>query len=444
MILPGWETFDKHETQHRFFHSKARFNVGCAGRRSGKSVLGRRRLIIKGGKFHSHSDGKFWIGAPTREQVKRLHWDKLKEAIPDAWIARSNGKTKRISESDLTVEIENGVEFRCVGLDKPERAEGDAVDWVLLDEVADMKASAWTLSIRPSLSTKGRPGGCDFIGKPRGKGFYFDLYSRAAMLQDWARFHWKASEILPPEEIRQAKADLSEIEYAQEYDADWVNFEGRAYYAFEEEVHACTALEYFPALPLVLAMDFNVQPGTAAVLQEQESKHYDLPTCFAESFTAQIGEVYIPNNSNTRLICRRFLESWGNHPGLLYVHGDATGGARGTAKIAGSDWDIVREELEPVFGDRLRMRVARSNPAEVVRINAMNARILNAYDQARFAIDPLLAPKSVEDFLSVSRLEDGRLDKSDLRFTHLSDGVGYYVHDCFPIVRSTTVYEAFA
>jgi hypothetical protein len=438
MIIKGWEKFNEHKAQHDFMHSKARFNVACGGRRSGKSVIGRRRLILAGGQYHKYTDGRFIIGAPTRDQVKRLHWQQLKEMTPRSWVALRNGKTPKISESDLSIELETGTLFQCLGLDKPERAEGNSIDWVLLDEVADMKASAWTLSIRPSLSTINRPGRCDFVGKPRGKGFYYELYQRAATTADWDRFHWKASEILPASEIKQAKADLSELEYRQEYDADWVSFEGRAYYAYEEDVHATVPLDYDPEAPLILTMDFNVQPGTAAVIQEQETAQYNLPKCFAETATAVIGEVYIPNNSNTRLVCRRFVETWGNHRGLVYVYGDATGGARGTAKVDGSDWQLARQELSPVFGDRLRFRIKKGNPLETVRLNAMNARILNANDKARFLVDPQNAPFVSNDFVSVTRLTDGRLDKgSDPRITHLSDGIGYYIESKFPLAKRT-------
>ena len=150
-----------------------------------------------------------------------------------------------------------------------------------------------------------------------------------------------------------------------------------------------------------------------------------------------IGEVFIPRNSSTPAVCRRLIADWRGHRGNVICHGDATGGARGSAKVGGSDWELIRAELSPVFGRRLRLLVARSNPAERVRINAVNARLKNAAGNVRLMVDPAKAPHVQKDFEGVRLLAGGagEIDKRaapDL--SHLSDAIGYYLARQFPLV----------
>ena len=60
---------------------------------------------------------------------------------------------------------------------------------------------------------------------------------------------------------------------------------------------------------------------------------------------------------------------------IMLTAGDASGGAKTTVSVAGSDWDIIRRKLKAVFGDRLSMRNRKANPRERARVNAVNSRI---------------------------------------------------------------------
>ena len=51
--------------------------------------------------------------------------------------------------------------------------------------------------------------------------------------------------------------------------------------------------------------------------------------------------------------CKKLIADWENHKGRVVCYGDATGGAGGSAKVKGSDWDLIKEELHPVFGQQL-------------------------------------------------------------------------------------------
>jgi hypothetical protein len=193
---------------------------------------------------------------------------------------------------------------------------------------------------------------------------------------------------------------------------------------------------------LDFSFDFNVAPGVACVSQEM-----DLPN--DEWGTGVIGEVWIPNNSNTPAVCRRLIKDWGEHHGPITVYGDATGGARGTAKVAGSDWDLVKRELRAHFGDRLRFRVPHQNPAERARVNALNSRLQATDGTIRLMVDPKHAPHVVKDLDGVRVLEggSGELEKKPgSELTHISDALGYRVVREFPTTerKGTTIHKAVA
>lgn len=412
--------FDRGPLQ--YWNSTARFNIVPAGRRSFKTEISKRRLVRKAMLGSIHPSGQYGAAAPTREQAKRIYWECLKGLVPD-WM-----KAGPPRESDLRIQLVNGGSIWVVGLDKPQRIEGTPWDHIIIDETADTKATAWGENIRPALAD--RKGSADIIGVPGGRNHYYDLneYALHECDPEWAAFHWKTANVLPASEVASLRRAMDEQTFLQECEASFLYFRGRVYYPFAETTH-CATLAYDPKKPLIFCFDFNVDPGVAAVLQEQR-----LPN--GEDGTACIGEVWIPRNSNTPAVCRKLIADWQQHQGYVLIYGDATGGNRGSAKVAGSDWDLVKAELKPVFGGRLQMNVPAANPPERVRINAMNTRLKSGDGKIRFMIDPRRAPHVVRDFEGVQLLEggSGEIDKKrNLELSHISDSCGYYIVKQFPI-----------
>jgi hypothetical protein len=429
ILTPRWTTLKPHGEQLRLWTVDSRFRVVPSGRRSGKTELAKRYGVIRAISHANSGDGWYVYAAPTHMQAKRIFWRDLKALVPRQFMRG------RPSESELTIRLLNGAEITVLGLDAPERIEGRSLDWICCDEFANMKPEVWSENIRPALSTLGRPGAAWFIGVPEGRNHYYHM-AMSAMSEktaEWTYHAWPSSDILDPEEIEAAKRDLDELTYAQEFEASFVNFQGRAYHPFSRDSH-CATLEYQPRLPLALCFDFNVSPGVAVICQEQEMD--------GDTFTAVIGEIYIPRHSNTPAVCRKIVKEWGHHKGDVLVHGDATGGAAGTAQVRGSDWDIIRQELKPVFKERFKMRVPRSNPRERVRVNAVNARLRTADGKIHLRIDPDKAPMCVLDTEGVILLEggSGELDKKhDPALTHLTDALGYYIEKAHkPLARIIT------
>jgi len=420
-----WYELLPHSEQIRLWKSAARFNVVPAGRRSGKSEISKRKLVYRAMQGTAFKNPRFFVAAPTREQSKRIFWEDLKALVP-SWI-----KKGRPRESDLIIPMLNGSSIWVCGLDRPERIEGQPWDGGVLDEYANTKEKAWGENIRPALSD--RSGWCDLIGVPEGRNHYYDRYRYAMDSGDpnWAAYHWISADILPDEEIEAAKRELDPQTYQQEYEASFLYYSGRIYYQFNEREH-CARLEYNPQRPLIFCFDFNVDPGVAVVCQ-------DLDFGGSQFGTGVIGEVHIPRNSNTQVVCQKLVADWQHHNGRIICYGDATGGSRGSAKTSGSDWDLIKQELQPAFNYRVKFNVPKANPTERSRVNSMNTRLKSSGGDVRLKVDPSKAPNLVKDFEGVVALEggSGQIDKkSNLKLTHLSDALGYFIVREYPVISN--------
>lgn len=441
LLTPRWGPLRYHEAQARLMDSTARYTVVPAGRRSGKTELvGKRKMLLRclcshrkdlPQYFKPYADPRFMIAAPTHDQVRRIYWDDVCAMVPRHMLAKPPHNTS------MTLYFLNGAELHLMGMDRSERAEGVPWDHVCLDEFANMKPEVWTAHLRPALSD--RKGGADFIGVPEGRNHYYELYKYAQSVEaaanrngeppEWETYTWPSSEILPPLEVEAAKRDLDELTFQQEYLGSFVSFSGRAYYPFNEKLHLAP-LKYDPNGTIAFCLDFNVDPGVAVVCQEQT-----LPNGLQG--TAVIGEVWIPQNSNTVLVATRLANDWKSHAGRIIVYGDATGGARRSSGVLGSDWELFKQVMRAHFPlDRVFYKISPANPPERERVNAVNSRLKSFSGEVRVAIDPSRAPHLVVDLEGVTLVKggSGEIDKRHSpELSHASDGWGYYIQREFPV-----------
>jgi hypothetical protein len=424
--------------------SPARFKVAIAGRGSGKTEWWMREVVRRAWSKSAIPNSNFAIMAPTRDQVKRIYWKSLKALVPRSAIVKDP------SETELSFEFTSGTTLMLVGMDKPQRLEGIDLQLALLDEYADWKEGAWEDSVEPTLRRIGREGVAIFIGRPRSRNHFWRLVQDYALnpdLPEWDYFHWRSADIMTEAEIAQAKRIHDPRGYARNYEAKFEDDGGRVYYCFDRQKHALESLRYNPAKPLILCFDFNRKPGVCAYVQEME--YSGTRKDVAREYTGVFGEVWIPDDSNSEKVALRVVADFseggkfGRHSKNVpvYLEGDATGGAKGSAKIAGSDWDIIMLRLKAsgVFGP-VYNRVPESNPAERARINAVNARLLTADGTVKMLVDPNNAPHVVEDFEQVAWDKSGtEIEKEQGGpLTHISDGCGYYIFRRHPIVPPST------
>lgn len=199
-----------------------------AHRRAGKTVAMCADLVI-GALETALPRPQFAYLAPFRDQAKRVAWNYLKELTKDVWLKDPN-------ESELRIDIRNGhggeSRIYVAGADNPDALRGMYFDGVVLDETGQMRPSAWYSVLRPALSD--RKGWAIFAGTPAGKNFFWQLKEEARLNPEThLLLELPASKtgILDAEELRDAKAQMTEETYATEYEVSFEAAIPGAYYA---------------------------------------------------------------------------------------------------------------------------------------------------------------------------------------------------------------------
>lgn len=439
-LTSRWTSAKLDPRQLAYLRSTARINYVYAGRRSFKTEAAKRR-VVKQAIFHNTwPDARFFACAPVHQQAKDIFWEDIKRLVPD-WAFKVN-RQRSISDGELRIDLANGALIKVAGLDKPARIEGGFWDGGVISEYADCKADVFDAHIRPMMM---RGGWIDLEGVPEGRNhFHEEIRAARLLLKDPANVgevaihHWKTWEVLhlwlgverARAELKSMQDRMDPLTWLQECGAGFIHFQGMAYHCFSVRRNVKHKLPYDPNRELIFCFDFNVSPGVAVICQDDDKA----------KITNVIGEVHVPRNSNTPVVCRKLIEDWGKHKGIIGIYGDATGGADGTAKVSGSDWDLVRRDLRAHFGDRVMMRVPDANPKERARVNAMNSRLLTQSGNAHLHIDAKCT-NLIKDFQEVRLLEGsaGEIDKKiNPNATHMTDALGYFIEKRYP-VRPATV-----
>ena len=198
----------------RFHERRERFACIVTHRRAGKTVACVQELQ-RAAMQSRNVRPRFAYLAPFQKQAKAVAWDYLRAAMA------SVRPRATVHESELRVDYTNGGQVRLYGADNPDAMRGIYLDGIVLDEYADMDPRVWSEIIRPALAD--RQGWAVFIGRPKGRTGFFDLWRRSQTEPGWFSMMLKASEtgLIPASELALARRDLSEEQYAQEFECSF-------------------------------------------------------------------------------------------------------------------------------------------------------------------------------------------------------------------------------
>ena len=205
---------------------------------------------------------RFAYLSPYLKQSNSVAWDYLRaHSAPLRAIGAS------VNESELRVDYHNGGQVRLYGADNPDGLRGIYLDGVVLDEFADMDPRVWSEVIRPALSD--RKGWAVFIGTPRGRNAFHEIYRRSQEEGDWYSLQLKASEtgLLDAEELSSARRDLTPEQYQQEYECSFDaavigSYYGKLISEAEQEGRIC-GVPFEPTAQLWTAWDLGIADATA-------------------------------------------------------------------------------------------------------------------------------------------------------------------------------------
>lgn len=421
--LARWYKLIDHPVQRALITDTARFKVVPAGRRSGKTERAKRFVAKEALKSPGE---RYFIAAPTRDQVKKIYWADMK------MLCLCSLQAKSPSETELIIYLDNGTEIHLIGLDRPERIEGILWTGGVIDEIADVKAEAWEANIRPALDTFNptRPdyrAWCWLIGVPDGLNHYYDMaqYAESANDPDWKLYHWKSAEILPADTIAAAKRQMSAKQYRQEYEAGFEGASGRIYEDYGKANHTDARIE--PHEQLLWMHDQNYTPLSSAVgVRRNDSGLYLL-------------DEIVLTSAVSKQSATEFVEKFKDHKNRhVLIYGDPAGQA-GEKHGHASDYTDIEGVLKAHNWTYTR-KVKPAHPAIKDRQNAVRAKICTADGERSLFVNPVTA-KWCDKGLATVQLQEGSTFQEDQKnkYQHITTAIGYCVDREWPAVKRAAV-----
>lgn len=383
--------------QSSIYLSGSRFNVCVAGRRFGKTFLSTVVLLREA---IQSNDRNVWYVAPTYKAAKEIAWDMLINTLPSEYIYKKN-------ESTLAFTLVNGSIISLKGAEKPDNLRGRSLDFVVLDEFADMRPQAWYEVIRPSLSD--RQGGALFIGTPKGRNHFYDLWAQVHTSKDWESFQFTTLDggNVPQSEIDAARQDLDDRTFKQEYEAAFVTYSGLIYYAFSREESVLEIND--DGGTLHVGMDFNLDPMSAVI-------------CIRKGASLYAVDEVVMYGSNTDEMVAEINHRYPNRNVVVYP--DPASRQRKTSAGGRTDLSILQNA-----GFSVKAKKAHALVRD--RINAVNSRLLSSDGERHLYI----SPKCKQTIKSLERqtYKEGTSIPNKDGYDHMNDALGYLVEYLYPI-----------
>lgn len=201
---------EPHEGQQEVIDQARRFNVLCCGRRWGKSALAVN--LLSEVALSGNPVGYF---TPTYKLLDGTYQECVDALAPI--ITRKN--------EHQFIEIETGGRIDFWSLENELAGRSRKYKRIIVDEAAFVKNlwTLWTQSIRATLTDM--KGDAWMLSTPRGKNDFFKFYTKGKDLLDERWMSWQKSTYtnpyIDPLEVDDAKADLPELAFQQEYMAQF-------------------------------------------------------------------------------------------------------------------------------------------------------------------------------------------------------------------------------
>jgi len=390
--------------QQTIVDAPQRFKVVIAGRRFGKTHLSVRELC----KAARLPEKEVWYVAPTYKQAKMIVFKKLRKKLQDLrWVSK-------INETNMSFELKNGSTISLKGADNYDSLRGVGLDFLVMDEFADIDEEAWTETLRPTLADK--MGKALFIGTPKGMNWAKDLYDLAQEYpEEWASFQYTTEQggNVSITEIEAARRSLDARTFNQEFRATFETFSGRIFYAFDRKVNVKPYTDPLPK-ELHLGVDFNIDPMSAVIGVKTGNVMHII-----DEF-----KIY---GSNTDELAEEVKTRYPGHTIIAYP--DPAGKAGSTKAGGRTDHSILRTA-------GFTVKAPHSHNAVRDGINAVNAKLLSSSGVTTLFFDPKVK-YAIECLEKQTYKEGTSIPDKDSGFDHMNDALRYMVDYLFPIRQPT-------
>jgi len=403
--------------QHQVSNSKKRFRTLVSGRRFGKTYL----CITEIMKFASQPNKIVWYCAPTFKMAREICWLPLKQILHDFhWV-------EDINESNLTIRVKkSNSRISLKGCENFDYLRGTGVDFLVLDEFADIPEQAWTEVLRASIADK--EGHVLFAGSPRGYGNWsYRMYEKGKRDKEWDSFQFTTLQggRVSKKEIEQAKDDLDVRTFRQEFEGSFETYAGAVYYNFHT-VDSVVDKSINWKKPLHIGMDFNVDPMSCAVAQIHQERITKKDKIYF------VDEVVI-YSSNTEEMCQELRERYGTRV-PIFIYPDPACRQRKTSAGGKTDLSILQNA-----GFKVKVRHHHTPVRD--RVNAVNARLKSVKGERDIFIS-----KSCKIMLKglqqqIYKIGTNIPDKES-GYDHMNDAIGYLVDFLKPLTIQSPSFTA--
>lgn len=306
-----------------------------------------------------------------------------------------------------------GVETRiiCKSLENYDRLVGVNASWIIMDEYDTTKTEIAYMAYLKLLGRMrvGNVNQMVIVSTPEGFRAMYRIFIEEKDKGDKRLIRAKTSDnkYLDSSYI-QNLIDIYPSNLLQAYlDGEFVNLtQGTVYTGFTD---LCDVRAELTENVLHIGMDFNVTNMNACVAQIKNNTAE-----FLDEFTG----LY-----DTPAMINAIKRKYPNHKIIVYP--DSSGGSRKTVDASKSDISLLRQAGFAVMADS-------KNPAVKDRIMSVNS----ALENGKVKIDFIQCPVLVECLRKQAYNDKGEPDKQS-GYDHAPDGMGYFVHYKYPVVRKT-------
>lgn len=252
-------------------------------------------------------------------------------------------------------------------------------------------------------------------------------------------------ERIPAEEFKSVRALEFQAMYQQNPPAEAA---GRAYHNYTQADHLDGSIGLTPDRPLIFSMDFNVRPGSHAVVGQYDT--------YRDVFTWR-HELHGPRWKTGYLMARFFEWVFGSPtsaypitenvqaPGLggwhfpvLHIYGDAAGRSEST-KTTKTDYSVIEEAIAEACRVHnvhipYRLFVPSKNPPVKDRMDTVNEALKDTAGEVHVKIHPECR-RLVVDMENQPTDDEGLPDKSNPDLGHAADAMGYPTYWLRPVRR---------
>jgi hypothetical protein len=396
-----------HPAQALIISKAKRFNHLRCGRRFGKTTLIEELSSIS---LDGYPVG-IWF--PTYKDLSEV-WKDIKKTYRQV--------TARKDEQLKQIELLTGGLIDFWSMEDPDSGQGRKYKRAIIDEAAKAPKlyQAWENTIRPTLTDL--IGDAYILSRPKGKNNpFFKLEEKHKKFDNWAFFHFDSyanckdvGGHLERSEIDEARTQLDDINFRQEYKAEYVDANDRPFiYKFNEKLHIVKSYAPNPHLPIMVSFDFNKEPMTALIGQK-----VDLLTSYA------FAEIDL-NEGSTPEVCDLLLVDYINWLDSIDVTGDSTGQNR-SALVRGNlnHYRTIKQMLG--LRDH-NLKVPKSNMA------LSDSRVLcNSVLQNAKVYITENCERTIRDIQSAYVDSSGDLVKNQTQGLHHFDTFRYLIHAFYP------------